>query len=363
MNRILATLFSALAFAGLLAAQDTKPTKPAEPTKVEAPKFAKTDGYPLDVCIVTDETLDESAKTFAVDGNTFKACCRKCQGKVTKDPKTYTAKLEEAVIKAQSANYPLTNCPVSGKALDDKAVSMVVSNTLVKLCCGNCKEKATSDAANVTAKVQAAAFAKQSAAYTAKTCPVSGHELDGSAISVMHGNTLVKLCCEDCKAKLNEAPNAMAAKVAPKVEAKPETKGDVKKASTPAAPGGKDAPMAAAVGATDMTCEAGSADGAGCCMQNAAKAEAKSECCEGEKAAAKVDVKADAKTVATPTPGKNMPAAAAGCCIQNAAKTEAKAECCESQAKAEKAECCEAGKAAAKVEVKADVKPAAKKLN
>lgn len=406
MIRILVNLLGALAMTGLLAAQDTTPAKPAEKAKTEAAKFVSTDGYPFDTCIVSDEPLDDSAKVFTIEGYTFKACCKKCQGKVQKDPKPYIAKLEEGVKAAQAANYPLANCPVSGKPLTDKAVSMVVNNTLVKLCCPNCQEKASKDATAIVAKVQGAAFEKANAAYAAKTCPVSGHELDDKAVAVMHGNNLVKLCCEDCNAKLKAAPNAMAAKVAPKAEVKKDAKADAKPPAAPAH--GKEMPMAAAVGA-DPACEAGAANGAGCCQ--AGKAEAKTECCEGE-AKATADVKAAPVPAANPAaapkqvaaPKQGATASGDGCC--EAGKAEAKSECCEGEAAAtgdvkaapakkpaaapkqttatttdtacesgaaSGAGCCQAGAAPAKTgccggaakaaEVKAEAKPAANKLN
>lgn len=85
-----------------------------------------------------------------------------------------------------------------------------------------------------------------------------------------------------------------------KAAAKVEVKADTKTLGAPAA---------AVVATKDVTCEAGSAAGAGCCMLNAAKAETKTECCEGDKAAAKVEVESDAKTLAAPAQGKSAPAA------------------------------------------------------
>jgi hypothetical protein len=314
MKQLVSVFLCLLGLNAAALAQD--PAKPAGETKPAA-RFATTDGYPADTCFVSGETLDGSAKTFTVDGHTFKTCCNKCKAKIEKDAKTFIAKKEEAVTKAQSATYALTTCPISGKALNDKAVSVVADNTLVKLCCEKCKDKLMADTASAIAKVQGAAFDKQAAHYTAKTCPASGHELDAKAVSVMHGTTLVKLCCSDCMEKFTANANAMAAKVATKADAasptktnsktegktegKTETKGDKKS--------GQEQPLAAAVagdGAAAACCKDGDKAKAGgsCCESGAAKADGKKECCEGAKAEA---------------------------------KTEAKAECCESKAKAETA--------------------------
>lgn len=305
MKHLFSTLLCLVGLVATTSAQD--PAKPSTETKPTA-KFATTDGYPLDTCVVSGETLDDDAKVFTVEGTTFKTCCNKCKAKIEKDAKSWIAKKDEAVMKAQGATYALTTCPISGKTLTDKAVSVVADNTLVKLCCPNCKEKLMASPATAIAKVQAAAFDKQSAHYTAKTCPVSGHDLDKDAVSVMHGTTLVKLCCDDCMKKFTASANTMAAKVAPKAEAKAETKtegktdgkgteskGDHKSGS------GHETPMAAAVAGEKggaACCETGKAESGCChagaagekkseCCSAAAKKDVKSECCEAEKAAEK----------------------------------------------------------------------------
>ncbi len=278
-------------------AQDTAPAA------AEAKKpFVTTTGYPLDTCIVSDEELDDSAKTFTVDGNTFMTCCKKCQAKVEKDPATYAAKKEAAIVKAQAANYPLEVCAVSGKPLGSmgEPISLVVDNTLIKLCCKGCVKKATANKTDITAKIQTAAFAKQSANYATKTCPVSKHELDADAVSVMHGDTLVKLCCEDCMAKFKATPNAFVAKVTEATKAKgAEAAGheghgkEGKKGDEPSAPGGCccSAAPGAAKPATSECCETGAkAEGkkdTGCCEAGAKPEAAKPEAKKPDAAPAK----------------------------------------------------------------------------
>ena len=296
-----------LSLAGLVAVQAQEPAaKPA----AEA-KFQKTDGYPLDTCLVSNEELDDSAKVFTVEGHTFKTCCKKCQAKIEKDPKPYIAKLEEAVTKAQADTYALTTCPISGKTLNDKAVSVVVDTTLVKLCCNNCKDKLAAAPAKAVQMVQAAAYAKQAANYTAKTCPVSGHDLDDKAVSVMHGTTLIKLCCEDCMDKLKATPNEFAAKVAPKAAAKKaeakEHGSDAEHKKTDGGDHGKAPTAAMAISApagagAAACCETGKATsgccqgGTGCCQAEAANKSGKTECCEtGAAAEKKAEKKTDKK--------------------------------------------------------------------
>ncbi len=305
MKHLFASFLCLISLIATTSAQDH--AKPGGETKAAA-KFTTTDGYPVDTCLVSGEALDDSSKVFTAEGHTFKTCCKKCQAKIEKDVKTFIAQKEEAITKAQGATYALTTCPISGKTLTDKAVSVVADNTLVKLCCAGCKDKLTADTATAIAKVRTAAFDKQNTNYTAKTCPVSGHDLDASAVSVMHGTTLVKLCCDDCMAKFTANANAMAAKVAPKAEKTTESKTEATGTDTKGTEKGKaktgsgqETPMAATVAgaaagaagaaccetgkAATGCCQAGAAGEkkAECCETGAAKKDAKAECCEGTK--------------------------------------------------------------------------------
>src|SRR5690606_31851981 len=56
------------------------------------------------------------------------------------DPEKYMKKLDDAVIAAQSKDYPLATCPVSDEKLGDHGtpVEYVVANRLVRLCCKGC---------------------------------------------------------------------------------------------------------------------------------------------------------------------------------------------------------------------------------
>jgi hypothetical protein len=302
MKQILTAVLCLIGLVATCPAQEH--AKPAGETK--AAKFTATDGYPLDTCVVSGEALDDAAKVFTVEGQTFKTCCSKCKAKIEKDAKTWIAKKEQAVMAAQGPTYALTTCPISGKTLTDKAVAVVADNTLVKLCCPDCKEDLTSSPAAAVAKVQAAAFEKQAAKYSAKTCPVSGHDLDDKAVAVMHGTTLVKLCCPDCMEKFTANANAMAAKVTGRGQgqAKPSDKHDAKHEEKHGEKhdkksGGHEAPAAAVVAPEQggsPCCETSKSE-SGCC-QDGAKKEGKPECC------------------------------------QDGAKKEAKPECCQDGAKA-----------------------------
>ena len=65
-----------------------------------------------------------------------------CIKKLRKDPGKYLAKLDAAVLKAQTKDYPLETCVVRTKSklgsMGDP-VQRVVGNRLVQFCCKGCE--------------------------------------------------------------------------------------------------------------------------------------------------------------------------------------------------------------------------------
>ncbi|MCC6672023.1 MAG: hypothetical protein IT458_13250 [Planctomycetes bacterium] len=211
MKHLLLPLVFALCVTPTLPAQDA-----AEAGAKKAEPVLATDGYPLDTCLVSGEELGAKTKTVTVEGYTLKVCCSKCVGKVEKDPKPYVEKLEAAYIAAQLKNYPLKECVVSGKPLGSMGEphKLVLDGTLVQLCCKSCVKRAQANKDQIVAKIRAAAVEQQSKSYAGKKCPASDEELEdpAKAVKVVHGNTLVLLCCEDCVKGFQKTPNAMVAK-------------------------------------------------------------------------------------------------------------------------------------------------------
>jgi hypothetical protein len=209
MKRLL-LIACALVGCALATAQD-KPAADATPKKT----WTTISASPLAGCVVCDKAVDgEAAETFALEGRTAQACCGQCREKAEKAPAEYAKKLDAAIVAAQSPHYPLKTCPISGKAIDAKAEPIVLEGTLVKLCCKQCVKKAEAKAAEIAGKVEAAAYAQQVATYTAKTCPVSDHELDpAETTDVMCNGRLIRLCCEDCVEEIRKAPAKFIAKL------------------------------------------------------------------------------------------------------------------------------------------------------
>lgn len=67
---------------------------PSTPSKA----YANTDGYPLDVCVVSGEKLGSMGDPFVIkhDGKIVKLCCSSCLKEFNKDTAKYMAILEEA---------------------------------------------------------------------------------------------------------------------------------------------------------------------------------------------------------------------------------------------------------------------------
>lgn len=204
-----------------LCAQDTaKPAAPAAKAAVavqqqSAKPYHVVAAYPLGTCVVSGEKLDADAVTFQAGGRTFMTCCKKCQAKVEKDPAPFAAKLDAAIVAQQAANYPLTNCPISGKKLGAMGDphKLVLNGALVELCCDGCVEKATAKAAAITEQILDAAYAAQAANYPLKTCAASGEKLGADVYDVMYGTRLIRFCCKDCVDDLKKDPTTILAKL------------------------------------------------------------------------------------------------------------------------------------------------------
>src|SRR5262249_45604904 len=148
------------------------------------------------------------------DGQLVEFCCGKCKAEFDKSPADYVKKVQAALIDAQKANYPLDVCPVSGDKLDDKRVMTMVGSKLVELCCGDCKKDLAADRAKFTPKMARAYMARQPKASPLKTCPMSGEPLGDKPVKMLYGTTLVEFCCKDCPGDFLKDPKPALAKIA-----------------------------------------------------------------------------------------------------------------------------------------------------
>jgi YHS domain-containing protein len=180
----------------------------ADVTKSTSP--ATGHPYPLSTCPISGEELGSMGDPIhlASGGRDVALCCKGCIKKFEAEPAKYFAEIDAKIIEAQLPNYPMTTCPVSGEALaEGSTIDKVVDNRLVRFCCEDCVATFEADPAAYFAKLDDAVIAAQSASYPMTTCPVSGDTLvEGSTINYVVGTTLVKLCCDDCKNNVNAHP-------------------------------------------------------------------------------------------------------------------------------------------------------------
>lgn len=187
--------------------------------EVEGATTTKSGPYVFATCVVSGKKLggmgDVVTKNF--NGREVRLCCKGCVGKFTKSPDKYNAKLDKMILEDQGSRYPLTTCVVSGGKLGEmgKPIDMVVGDRLFRLCCAGCKKKVAADPATYAAKLDAAVIKAESDNYALETCVVSGKKLGsmGAGPEFVVAGRLVKLCCKGCVGKFNKAPAGYIAKL------------------------------------------------------------------------------------------------------------------------------------------------------
>jgi hypothetical protein len=101
--------------------------------------------YPLATCVVSGKRLEEDAVTFVTNGRTFRTCCADCQRTIEKDTELWSRQIDAVNIKGQLLTYPMTTCVVSGRALGANSVTAMHEDTLVRFCCNGCKDTFAND--------------------------------------------------------------------------------------------------------------------------------------------------------------------------------------------------------------------------
>ncbi len=171
------------------------------------------DPYTLDVCAVSGAKLDskDGPITLVLDGREVKFCCAGCKPKFEADPASFLAKVDEQVIAQQKEFYPIETCIVGEGDLGSmgEPLDLVVNNRHVRLCCAGCEKKLKADPAAFIAKLDEAVIAAQSKTYKLTQCPISGEAIDATALNLVVGNRLVKICCAGCEAKVKANPSKM----------------------------------------------------------------------------------------------------------------------------------------------------------
>lgn len=227
-SRLLACITVSAAFAGLaslstsaMAQHDSHnhgatphKTGAQQPAREGASKEIRSEPYPLDTCPVSGGKLgsmgDPVVKEY--DGREVRFCCAGCIKKFEADKDGYWKKIDEKIIKAQAAFYPLTTCPISGEALGGdmgQPVDYVYKNRLVRFCCEGCIDKFLKNPIPTLTKIDEAVIKTQSKHYPVQKCLISGEAMGGDMgdpIDRVYANHLVRFCCKGCIKEFEKEP-------------------------------------------------------------------------------------------------------------------------------------------------------------
>jgi len=176
-------MWAAAAYAG-------GPGEPATPS-------AKAEQAALPRCPVCGVPASWFVKKAADAGPIF-FCCPECLKRFEAEPGKYDK--EVAAQRELLAKLPKVQvrCPISGRAVDSK-MSVEHDGQKVYFCGPGCMEKYRAKPADY-----AAALAD---CYTWQTnCPVMGHRIDPTALTVLPTGETIYFCCKGCDKKLLEEP-------------------------------------------------------------------------------------------------------------------------------------------------------------
>jgi len=203
--KLVPTLVLPLLLSSLSLAQEAK----AAPSDAEV-IAKQGPSYPLTTCPISHEALDAMGKPVEIvhEGRLVRLCCKSCVKEFKQDPAATLKTIDEAVIAAQRDSYPLKTCVVSGEELGGMGApkELVYGTRLVRLCCKSCVKGFQKDPASFLAQVDAALIAEQKKTYPLTTCVVSGEALEGDATDHLYGTRLVRFCCSKCAKGFEQEP-------------------------------------------------------------------------------------------------------------------------------------------------------------
>ncbi len=157
--------------------------------------------YPLEKCPVSGRALGGGEPVnFVHEGRLVRFCSKDCIKEFPKDSAAILKQIDEAVVKAQKASYPLMRCPVSGKELASTSAPFdyVYGTRLVRFCSKDCVQTFQKDPARVMAQIDKALIDAQKKTYPLTTCLISSKTIEGEGVDYLYGTRLVRFCCPKC---------------------------------------------------------------------------------------------------------------------------------------------------------------------
>jgi len=174
----------------------------------------ESDPYPLENCVVMQGPLSKGAYSVDVGEREIRVCCEECVERVRSNPEHWLQVVDDRIKEEQREVYPLETCVVDGVKLDDgNRLEIVFGNRLFRVCCDDCRKKLEEDPAKYFALVNRAAVAKQKPGYPLTKCVVSGKPLGKHAIDYVVGNQLVRLADAEQIKIFNQNPGEYLAQV------------------------------------------------------------------------------------------------------------------------------------------------------
>lgn len=164
------------------------------------------DPYPLEICILSGETLEEDYELIDHQGQEIRVCCSDCKSKFSAESYIRIDEINALLIKGQKPVYPLDKCIVTEKVLTADAIDYIFRNRLFRLSSDAAKDKIKQQPSKYFDLLDAAVIAKQSKDYPLKTCLVSGKPLTDEAIDHVIANQLVRLAGFEQLAAFEENP-------------------------------------------------------------------------------------------------------------------------------------------------------------
>lgn len=164
----------------------------------------------LTTCPVTGQQLGEMGDPVVreIVGREVRFCCAGCEEPYRAKLEEYGKKVDDLIIAQEKDRYPLATCVVSGDSLSamGKPYDYVYGNRLIRFCCEGCVDTFKKDPAKYIAKLDTAVTEKQKPAYPSTTCPVSGRALGEHPVDLVIGNRLIELCGKGCVAEVKKNP-------------------------------------------------------------------------------------------------------------------------------------------------------------
>ncbi len=169
--------------------------------------ISDSDTYPLATCLVMNQSLDAmgGAVVETINDREVRFCCAGCIGRYRADVSEYEAKLDAAIIEQQRDVYPTDKCVVMDTTLGSMGdpFEYVHHNRLVRFCCQGCVGMFEADPDQYLAKLDTAALEQLG---DATTCVVTGEALGDASVTLIIGNRALPLHSQDCVDAVRKDP-------------------------------------------------------------------------------------------------------------------------------------------------------------